>query len=212
MTAMTKVLRGERKSAEVRRRALVDEARQAFFRQGYGGTTLSSIAAMAGGSKSTLWNNFSSKEALFEAVVADIVDQYGETLSIDLPVTDDVCAVLRRFAAVYLDMMLLEPILSLSRLVVGEAGRFPNLAEVFYECGPRRGKERLANWMSASMVEGYLRVGDADRAAGQFVGLCQSGLYQKAILNLPVDIDNAARVSDIEAAVHTFYRAWSPCR
>src|SRR3546814_10314431 len=52
-----------------RRKAFVDAAREGFFANGYAGTTMSSIASTVGGSKTTLWSYFPSKEALFEAVV-----------------------------------------------------------------------------------------------------------------------------------------------
>src|SRR3546814_10973530 len=73
-----------------RRKAFVDAAREGFFANGYAGTTMSSIASTVGGSKTTLWSYFPSKEALFEAVVDDIVDYYGAALQVELPVDEDV--------------------------------------------------------------------------------------------------------------------------
>ena len=60
-------------AAAQRRKAFIDAAREAFFANGYAGTTMSSIASKVGGSKTTLWSYFPSKEELFEAVVDDIV-------------------------------------------------------------------------------------------------------------------------------------------
>ena len=55
-------------------------ARKAFLRDGYGQTSMSSIAADVGGSKTTLWNYFPSKEDLFAAVVDDQVERDLATL------------------------------------------------------------------------------------------------------------------------------------
>src|SRR3546814_14569460 len=74
-------------------------------------------------------------------------------------------------------------LLALYQLVVGEARRFPHLAEAFYERGPRRGKARLAVWMAEKMVRGELRRGDPLRAVYHLAGLLQSGLYQVTVLN-----------------------------
>ena len=60
------------------------------------------------------------------------------------------------------------------------------------------------------MVRGELRMGDPMRAVQQFTGLCQSGAYQFAILNLPESRDLARLRDDVDAAVDTFYRAWRP--
>ncbi|MCU0892647.1 MAG: TetR/AcrR family transcriptional regulator, partial [Sandarakinorhabdus sp.] len=42
------------------------------------------MAAAVGGSKTTLWNLFPSKLALFEAVVDAVVRDYGAALTVDL--------------------------------------------------------------------------------------------------------------------------------
>ena len=197
-------------AATMRRKAFVDAARELFFANGYAGTTMSSIASKVGGSKTTLWTYFPSKEELFEAVVDDIVEQYGQTLAIDLPLDEPVLDVLRRFGNLLMTKLTATPILSLFRLVVGEAERFPHLAETFYERGPRRGKARAAIWVGEKMVRGELRMGDPMRAVQQFTGLCQSGIYQFAMLNLPESRDLSRLQDDVDTALDTFYRAWRP--
>ena len=197
-------------AAAMRRKAFVDAARELFFANGYAGTTMSSIASKVGGSKTTLWSYFPSKEELFEAVVDDIVEQYGQALAIDLPLDEPVSDVLRRFGNLLMTKLTATPILSLFRLVVGEAERFPHLAETFYERGPRRGKARAAVWVGEKMVRGELRMGDPMRAVQQFTSLCQSGLYQFAMLNLPESRDLSRLQDDVDAALDTFYRAWRP--
>ncbi|MBO9696443.1 MAG: TetR/AcrR family transcriptional regulator [Sphingopyxis sp.] len=195
-------------AAAARRKAFVDAARELFFANGYAGTTMSSIAGKVGGSKTTLWTYFPSKEELFAAVVDDIVEQYGQMLAIDLPLDEPVTDVLRRFGNLLMTKLTATPILSLFRLVVGEAERFPHLAETFYERGPRRGKARAAVWVGEKMVRGELRMGDPMRAVQQFTGLCQSGVYQFAMLNLPESHDLARLQDDVDAALDTFWRAW----
>ena len=197
-------------AAAARRKAFVDAARELFFANGYAGTTMSSIASKVGGSKTTLWTYFPSKEELFEAVVDDIVEQYGQALAIELPLDEPVPDVLGRFGNLLMTKLTATPILSLFRLVVGEAERFPHLAETFYERGPRRGKARAADWIGEKMARGELRAGDPMRAVQQFTGLCQSGLYQFAMLNLPESRDLARLQDDVDAAVDAFYRAWRP--
>ncbi len=197
-------------AATMRRKAFVDAARELFFANGYAGTTMSSIASKVGGSKTTLWTYFPSKEELFAAVVDDIVAQYGDALAIDLPLDEPVPDVLRTFGNLLMTKLTATPILSLFRLVVGEAERFPHLAETFYERGPRRGKARAAVWVGEKMVRGEIRMGDPMRAVQQFTSLCQSGVYQFAMLNLPESRDLDRLRGDVDAAVDTFCRAWGP--
>lgn len=192
----------------LRRKAFVDAARGLFFANGYAGTTMSSIASNVGGSKTTLWTYFPSKEELFAAVVDDIISQHGHALTIDLPLDEPVPDVLRRFGSVLMTKLTATPLLSLYRLVVGEAERFPHLAETFYDRGPRRGKARAADWVAEKMVRGEIRMGDPMRAVQQFAGLCQSGLYQFAILGMAEARDFSRLQDEIDAAVDTFCRAW----
>lgn len=199
-------------AAAARRKAFVDAARELFFANGYAGTTMSSIASKVGGSKTTLWTYFPSKEDLFAAVVDDIVGHYGAALLVDLPLDRPVIDVLRHFGNVLMNTLLSPTMLALYRLVVGEAERFPHLAETFYDRGPRRGKARIAAWMGEKMVQGELRMGDPMQAVYHLSGLCQSGLYYQAVLGLPEGRDrNRERVAaEIDAAIDTFYRAWGP--
>lgn len=197
-------------AAAARRKAFVDAGRALFFANGYAGTTMSSIASKVGGSKTTLWTYFPSKEELFAAVVDDIVGEYGTALHVDLPLDEPVIDVLTRFGNVLMTALVTTPLLSLFRLVVGEAERFPHLAETFYDRGPRRGKARAALWVAAKMARGELRQGDPMQAVRHFAGLCQSGVYQQAVLGLPEGRETHRLAAEVDAAVDTFYRAWGP--
>jgi len=192
-----------------RRRQIIIAATEAFFANGYGSTTMTSIASKVGGSKTTLWSYFPSKEALFAAVIDDIIETRGEALSVDLPDDEELRPFLARFGAVLMATLLSEPILNLHRLVIGEARRFPHLAELFYERGPRRGKARLADYFARAMHQGRLRQGDPAVAAQQFAALCQAGTYQFAIMNLPIPDREAQVAADIEYAVEAFTRGWA---
>lgn len=194
---------------DAKRAAIVVTARHAFFAQGYGATSMSSIAATVGGSKTTLWSHFRSKEELFAAVVDDIVDRYGGALSIDLPADAPVGVTLERFAAALMSTILSAPIVDLHRLVTGEAGRFPELATVFWERGAKRGKARLADYLAGAMTDGRLRAGDPMRAAHQFSALCQAEKVQQVILGLR-DVPDAATIArDVTVAVDAFMRIWA---
>ncbi|KQS02417.1 TetR family transcriptional regulator [Sphingomonas sp. Leaf357] len=193
----------------LRRQAFVDAARDAFFARGYGETTMSSIAAAVGGSKTTLWSYFPSKEELFAAVVDDIGKHFSPALTVELPLGAPVRATLQNFATAMLRTILSPPIIALHRVVTGEAQRFPELGALFYERGPRRGKERLAAFIADAMAEGRLRQGDPMVAAWQFSALCQSGCFQEILLAIQNVASEERIAKDIDAAIDTFMRAWT---
>jgi AcrR family transcriptional regulator len=194
--------------AERRRQAFVEMAQHAFFDKGFAGTSMSSIAASVGGSKTTLWNYFPSKEALFAAVVDDIVEHYGLALSIELPEDERVEIVLQGFGAALLNTVLSDPVMALHRLVLGEASRFPQLAKVFHDRGARRGQQRLSAYISSAMRRGMLRDGDATIAARQFAGLCLSGSIQLALLGIQEKPEPEMIATEVSDAVNVAIRAW----
>ena len=62
------------------RAAVVDAARALFLRKGYAGTTMEEIAALAGLTKRTVYNNYADKDALFTQIVADVI-AYAEAFA-----------------------------------------------------------------------------------------------------------------------------------
>ncbi|EZP83969.1 TetR family transcriptional regulator [Novosphingobium resinovorum] len=197
-------------SSASRRRAFVAAATSAFFAQGYAGTAMSEIARAVGGSKTTLWAYFPSKEELFAAVVDDIVERYGKSLSVEVSLDDPVETVLRRFAEALISTIYSAPVMALHRLVISEAERFPYLAELFYERGPRRGKQRLADYLEAVMARGDLQAGQPMLAVRQFSALCQAGGYEQALLKLDLPDSERSLSQDVEIAIEAFLRIWRP--
>ena len=60
--------------------AVVAAARTLFLRQGYAGTTMAEIAALAGLTKRTVYNNYADKDALFTQIVGEVM-AYAETFA-----------------------------------------------------------------------------------------------------------------------------------
>lgn len=164
-----------------RRSAIVSVARAAFISAGYAGTTMSSIAAQLGGSKTTLWAYFRNKEELFSAVVDELIDQFGDVLRVPLPADGDVREVLLGLSTAMMKTLLTPEIVALHRLVVGEAGRFPELGQMVLERGPKVGESRIANWFSTLMAQGRMKQCDAGWAAVYFSAACQGGIVMRHI-------------------------------
>jgi AcrR family transcriptional regulator len=196
-------------SRDAKRAVIISTARAAFFAQGYGATSMSAIAATVGGSKTTLWSHFRSKEELFAAVVDDIVERYGTALSIDLPPDAPVAQTLERFAAALMSTIMSSPIIDLHRLVTGEAARFPELVTVFWERGPKRGKARVAAYIAAAMADGRLRPGDPMRATLQFTALCQAESFQQVLLGMGPAPGAETIARHVTVAVDSFLKIWS---
>ena len=191
-------------------RAFVDAGREAFFSNGYGATSMSAISAKVGGSKTTLWTYFRSKEELFAAVVDDLIERYGRALEVQLDPGGDIREELTRFGHALLDTLHSQPIVDLHRLAIGEATRFPELARSMYERGQARGKARLRAFIAEAMARGELRDGDAAAAGRMLAGMLQTGSPQLHMLGIACAPDGDELAGEVEDAVDTFMRAWGP--
>ncbi len=201
---------GANHNAALRRKAYVDAGREAFLDAGFGATTMSSIAARVGGSKTTLWSYFPSKEELLAAVVDDIVDVHAIALSTPLPIDQPIAEVLERFAISLLASILSPKVIGLHRFVAGEAQRFPHVAKLFYERGPAKGRARSAAYLGEKMAQGELRNGDPQVAAMQLFGLCQAGSFHGVFFGMQDNPDSGQMARDAAQAVDAFLRAWRP--
>jgi AcrR family transcriptional regulator len=66
---------------DLRRRAAVTAATDMFAQHGFHATTMADIAGVAGLSLKALYEGFPSKEALFEAVLAEVSDRFSVLLA-----------------------------------------------------------------------------------------------------------------------------------
>jgi len=197
-----------------KRRAILEAATTLFLRNGYAGTSMDEIAARAAVSKQTVYKHFTDKERLFSAIVTATVDEianpnYDEVLK--LRDTGDVERDLRGFARRQLRAVMEPRLLQLRRLVIGEAGRFPQLGRLFYERGPGRTIDALATMFERLASRGALELDDPLLAAAHFNWLVMSIPLNQAMLlgedepATPAELDRYA-----DAGVRVFLAAHSP--
>lgn len=192
-----------------RRRAIIEVAERSFLERGFADTSMSTIAAELGGSKTTLWSYFPSKDDLFAAVIDSKIELFRAALDEALIPADGPAAALSRFGHVFLNKILSRASIALHRLIVAEAERFPSMGETFATRGPDNVRARLCRYMDEEMAAGRLRGGDPLVASRQFVALLQAGCYLDRLWR-PARAANTDIAGDVAAAVDTFLRAWGP--
>lgn len=124
-------------------------ALQEFLQHGYAGTSMDRVAATAKVSKPTVYSHFRDKEGLFQALVQYVAQQRCQRLIGAGPLQGEPATVLRELALETITGVLQDAeYQDFVRLVVGESGRFPVLAEAFLENLTRPGLERLAQYLA----------------------------------------------------------------
>ena len=165
--------------------AILDAATEIFLRNGFLGTSMDDVALQSAVSKQTVYQHFASKEALFVEIVTTMTDAAGDAVLSAAPVLPDggdVGEYLRTYAYRQLTSVLTPRVMQLRRLVIGEVGRFPELARVLHERGPQRAIKAIAAAFEHLAERGLLVMDDAALAASQFNWLVMSAPLNQAML------------------------------
>lgn len=189
---------------EARRQAILDGATAVFVRHGYAGCSIDKVIERVGGSKRTLYREFGNKEGLFAAIVRDNVRRVLEPLTPQSRNDRDLHGTLLAFGYQLMRLQLAPPILGLYRMVVAEGLRFPQLARIFYEAGPGKASERLAEVLAQHRAAGSIPVADCRRAADHFAGLLRDNLHLRVVLGLQAPPGEREQAALVESAVELF--------
>lgn len=165
-----------RSRSEAKKNEILDVAREQFLENGYAGTSIDSIVDILGGSKSTIYNHFSNKEALFAAVIRN----FGHTPELpDFPVLDgNTHNELLAFAQDRQKRVLSRLNINIMRIVIAEAARQPNIAELYFSNAPEPTYKVFKGYLQKAIDRGDLAIENLDQAADEFLG----GLLQHDIL------------------------------
>ena len=168
-----------------KRRAILDAATEVFLQKGYLATNMDEIAALAAVSKQTVYKNFPGKETLFVEIVSSVTNRASDRVHsemADLAGGEDIVEYLRRYAYRQLSVVLTPRVMQLRRLVIGEVGRFPELARALFDGGPRRAMAALAVLFGRLADRGVLAIDDPAVAASQFNWLIMGEPLNRAML------------------------------
>ena len=169
---------------DARRSRILEIARTLFFENGYQGTSMSMIAAQVGGSKSTLYAYYRSKEELFRAIVEAQCKEMLEILHVERREDAETHQVLFELARGFSQMIMSESTIRIFLMVAAECRQSPELAEIFNSTGPAIGKAQLAEYLAVIGRQSKLRIPDPNIACEHFATLCKGELWFNRLLNL----------------------------
>jgi len=125
----------ERTKSEAKSQAILKGAIKEFLKNGYAGTSMDKVAKSAGVSKATVYSHFGDKESLFNAVMQDLVkDKFQQFMGLQKPQS------LEQDPQVVLSAMMTKMLANVQnnrsfqdfmRIIIGESGRFPELAKAY---------------------------------------------------------------------------------
>jgi AcrR family transcriptional regulator len=197
---------------EARRVAIIEAAASVFLEMGYERASMNEVSKRCGGSKTTLYGYFPSKEELFGAVVRVYATAHLSEAVADLVQDNDRCLaqVLSRFGERMLMVLTNDgTALAVYRMVIAEAGR-SEIGHLFYESGPSECINRLATLMAEAMQQGTLRQADPHLCAQQFLALLTAENDARVFQQAPAPLDLLQVQGMVERAVDMFLMGAKP--
>ncbi|MFJ9620733.1 TetR/AcrR family transcriptional regulator [Streptomyces sp. NPDC101181] len=198
-----------RRLAQQKREAITSAATDLFLDRGYDGTSLARIAEAAEVSKSTLFKQFPTKAALFEAIVTESWQRdAGDTAA--RPPAGDLRAGLTAIGHRYAELIGQPRMAGLFRIVIAELPRFPELGRMQFQLGKMPYFASVQRYLESEREAGNADVPDAESAANQFLGMIANYVLWPRMLLTGWDPAAADVRNAVEEAVHTMLARHAP--
>ena len=184
----------ERTKSQAKTKAILQGAMKEFLKHGYAGSSMDKVARSAGVSKATVYSHFADKEGLFVAVMRDLVeDKFQTVMKLDAPKfrSQDPQIVLTAMATKMLaDARQDRSLQDFMRIIIGESGRFPELAKAYVNNVAKPAIETLTKYLTSHPT---LKLEDPEATVRVLVGtmayyiILQEMMHGKDVLPLESD-------------------------
>ena len=132
---ITETTNSERQKSTEKTEAILKGAMQEFLAHGYAATSMDRVAKAAGVSKATVYSYFGDKEGLFNALIQALAKDKFQTVMVlqeSQSRKKDPQLVLQQLATKILENAVSDRTFqNFIRIIIGESGRFPELAKAY---------------------------------------------------------------------------------
>jgi TetR/AcrR family transcriptional repressor of cmeABC operon len=171
--------------AQARYDKLIKAASEVFLERGFEEASMSEIVKRAGGSLSTIYEMFGSKEQLFRETLSIGTERFFADIIKGMSFDEGFEEFLYAIGSRVLGAMHDEKIFVFHRLIVHEG--FKNnakLGKIFFECSQMRVANFIAKYFDKQKECGIIDVEDTTLAAHQFVQAVKEPLFFAKLLGL----------------------------
>jgi AcrR family transcriptional regulator len=166
----------------IRKRQILDGARQVFLLNGYSGASMEEITAQTGASKGSIYHHFDSKDVLFKSLIRAEAERIARSLPSPDHNNPDPGSALRQIGIVVLEVLDNPGTAATLRLIIGALGRFPRLGEEFLHDSLGEMVERITAYLDVRMAVADVRIDDSRALAEQFARRCLSHVMERVLV------------------------------
>jgi AcrR family transcriptional regulator len=186
-----------RRRKDARPAEILAAALACFKERGFAATRLEDVAARAGVTKGTIYLYYPGKEDLFKAVVRRELLPNIERLEAAMNEPVPASVLLERLLTAWARDLAPSPASVIPKLVIAEAGNFPELARFYLETAVRRGLRLIAGVLRRGIDSGEFRPVDVEHVVYCVIGpLLLTVLWQHSLgphADRPLDVAAVCR-------------------
>jgi len=181
-----------RRRKEARPEEILVAALELFTEKGFSATRMQDVAKQAGISKGTLYLYFENKEAIFRSVVQEMIsprlDEFEEMVKLYKGPSEEL---LRKMIKGWWQSVGETRLSAIPKLIVSEAGNFPELAEFFVNTVVKRGRKVFTDVVSRGITSGEFNIYEPRAVARLIVApLVQLTIWMHSLKPFDENMDN----------------------
>nr|WP_315033073.1 TetR/AcrR family transcriptional regulator [uncultured Chryseobacterium sp.] len=185
---------------------IIEAAKIIFLDNGFKNTSMDLIADKAKVARRTIYNQFKSKEKLFEEVV-NLIWKNLKPYQVNTNDKDPLQTLLYIGQAIA-NYWNSQDIRDYLRLVIAEGEQFPDLPKLFYAKGKSPMILNVHNYLNELNTKGVLKIDNVELAAKQFFGMINEPFLWMRLIDDTSEISDKEQEKIVSSAVNAFFRAY----
>jgi TetR/AcrR family transcriptional regulator, mexJK operon transcriptional repressor len=192
--------------SDLKRDAILDAGTRMFLAHGYSAVSMDAIAEAAPVSKPTLYNYFTGKTALFEAVINRLCITLLHSLDRLQADAADLATGLTLISRASVDLIYAPESLQLFRVIIAEQTNFPELGKLAYQAGAEPLTHHIADFLER-VDSSEVAFPDVMQSARLLLSMLMGDEHLRCLMGVQPPLTVTERERLVTRVVHTYLKA-----
>lgn len=188
----------------VKKKKILEAAKQLFLKQGFHGSSMNQIAKEAGVTKLTVYNHFQDKESLFTCAIEETCEELINAQPIQLNENSNFLEVLNQVCRLILQIVNLPEAIKLEHLLLELAAEQNPLAQPFYNASHHRLFVMWTVFFTQAAQYGFIQQDDPKNQTGILLSLLLGHRHHEILLGIKNIPTEAEKIQIVDQAIELF--------